>query len=453
MAHTHSKQWIVWTTTSVVAIALVVVCSLRWQAWFGNPPEPAYVAGDSICRVQLTFGRTGAQSRAVAWQCGDTIRPATLHLINKQISDTQYITANSRLFVTAGGRTACYFAECNNLPAGDYIYRVQVGQHTSQWYPFTMNDADDAVTFVYMGDVQDADGGKLHTCLADINQQFAPDFWLFGGDVIERPHDGYWQAYYDMVADFGTSTPLLAVPGNHEYIKGINKRLDERFVWAFPYFLDADTRFAGVAQYTFSVGNAAFYLLDSNNDVWTLPSARAWLQRTMTADTARWHIATLHHPVYSLRGRLTNFWVRQAFASLFNDKCDLVLAGHEHAYARRTTDGTTPVYIVSQCSPKDYCINFDAGYERYGVGCRFYQIIHITGDTLELTTYTLDHEPYDHLTLIKTGDSTVVYDAFADAPEYLQVDSTRYRKSAAKRAAYQQRIIQHVVTTRPLKGE
>ena len=431
------------TLIGILLLAATVLCCLRWQAWFGNPPEPPYVAGDSICRVQLTFGRAGAQSRAVSWQCGDTIQPAELHLTNEQQADTQRITAKSRLFITAGGQTAYYFADMGLLPAGDYTYRVQVGLQRSAWQRFTVRPTTDATTtFVYVGDVQDADGCKLHTRFAEINQQFAPDFWLFGGDVIERPHDGYWQAYYDMVADFGTSTPVLTVPGNHEYLKGLDKRLDERFVWTFPYFLDADTRFAGIAQYTFSVGNAAFYLLDSNNDVWTLPGERAWLQRAMATDTAVWHIATLHHPVYSLRGRLTNFWVRQAFASLFNDKCDLVLSGHEHAYARRATNGTTPVYLVSQCSPKDYRINLDADYDRYGIGCRFYQVVHMAGDTLQLSAYTLDHVLYDQLTLLKTDGGTVLHDTFTNAPEYLQVDSTRYRKSADKRAAYQQCILQ-----------
>ena len=100
------------------------------------------------------------------------------------------------------------------------------------------------------------------------------------------------------------------------------------------------------------------------------------------------------------------------------------------------------MYLVSQCSPKDYRINLDAGYDRYGIGCRFYQVVHMAGDTLQLSAYTLDHVLYDQLTLLKTDGGTVLHDTFTNAPEYLQVDSTRYRKNADKRAAYQQRILQ-----------
>lgn len=85
---------------AAILVGLAILCYTRWGAWFGNPIEPPYQPSDSICRVQLTFGRAGAQSRAVSWQCGDHIEAAELLLTAENATDTQDIAAQSRLFET-----------------------------------------------------------------------------------------------------------------------------------------------------------------------------------------------------------------------------------------------------------------------------------------------------------------------------------------------------------------
>ncbi len=433
------KQIVLFSTIFVVVTALFVVCFLRWNAWFGNPVEAPFVANDSICRVQLTFGKSGATSRAVSWQCGDTILPAKLVFTLENSADTQLVEAKSRLFVTTGGKAAYYYATIDSVEVGNYHYQVQVGAQTSPWYSFEAKSLRDSVTFVYVGDVQDVEGHLLREKMHVVDTCFMPDFWLFGGDLIHRPHERFWAEYFPMVADFCTETPILSVAGNHEYIKGWHRRLEERFVWTFPYFLDENGVFSIQALYAFKVANASLFLLDSNQDVWDFPRERAWLKEQLAlAESSDWRIATLHHPPYSVRGKLTNFWVRQTFASLFNEQVDLVLSGHEHAYARRTNAGATPVYMISQCSPKDYRISLKSGYERYAVGQRFFQVVRIVGDTLRVSAYTFDeHALYDELTLIRTDSGVRIEDDFAHRPEFLEADSTRFWKSAEKRLAYQ----------------
>lgn len=45
----------------------------------------------------------------------------------------------------------------------------------------------------------------------------------------------------------------------------------------------------------------------------------------------------LHHPVYSIKGKMNNLPVRWMFDGLFREYgVDLVLQGHEHNYARMT---------------------------------------------------------------------------------------------------------------------
>lgn len=419
-----------------VVAGLTWLCCARWGAWFGNPPEPPYVPSDTICRVQLTFGRRGAQSRAVSWQCGRSVQRASLLLVTENAPDTQVVAASSRLFETAGGRTVCYWTYMDTLAVGDYRYAVRVGTQVSDWRRFAVSDFADGLTFVYVGDVQDTLHGVLHDEFAHLQRTFAPDFWIFGGDVIERPHDCYWNEYFHAVADFCGSVPILAVPGNHEYLKGLDRELEERFLCVFPYFLH-DNQPAFAALFALGLPDLSLFMLDSNNDLWTLPRQRAWLAENLNTHAARWNVAVLHHPVYSVRGRMNNWFVRMAFASYFNRlPFDLVLEGHEHAYARRTTDGSTPVYLISQCSPKDYHISFDSHYERYGLGRRFYQIIHLAGDTLRMSVYALGGGLYDELVLVKTPDGVKIADDFAETPEILELDVSRYRKSADKQETY-----------------
>ncbi len=426
---------------AAVLAGLAALCWTRWGAWFGNPIEPPYRPSDSICRVQLTLGRCGAQSRAVSWQCGDSAMAASLLLVPENSTDTQRIVAESRLFETTGGRTVCYWAYLDSLAVGGYCYAACVGGQTSAWRRFAVADWSHALTFVYVGDVQDTIDGTLHKDFARIQQTFSPDFWLFGGDIIERPHDRYWNEYFRAVSAFCDSVPMLAIPGNHEYLKGIDRQLEERFHCVFPYFLDKEQHAGFAALFALELPSLSLFLLDSNNDLWTLPRQRAWLADHLQAHASRWTIAALHHPVYSLRGRANNLFVRWTFAKIFNAKpFDLVLEGHEHAYARRTTNGSTPVYLVSQCSPKDYHISFDAGYERYGLGQRFFQVVAMAGDTLRLTTRTLDGALYDELLLVKTSAGVQILDEFAQRPEWLEVDASRYRKSAEKQEAYRQEV-------------
>ena len=73
---------------------------------------------------------------------------------------------------------------------------------------------------------------------------------------------------------------------------------------------------------------------------------------------------------------------RWEFASLLNENVDLVLQGHEHAYARMTQwEGgkrIPPIYTVSHCSPKFYRVQFD---DRFDVSVQERRFINISPST------------------------------------------------------------------------
>jgi hypothetical protein len=86
---------------------------------------------------------------------------------------------------------------------------------------------------------------------------------------------------------------------------------------------------------------------------------------------------------------------------------DMVMQGHEHAYARVTAkdDGgqqVTPVYTISHCSPKNYKIDPGDRFDKIDKQGRYYQIVSISGDTLTMRAYeTEGHSLIDSLSIIK----------------------------------------------------
>ena len=75
------RRWIKITIPSVVLAAGVVLCAVRWQAWFGMPAEPVWT-GNTIVYDLLTFARDtvpGFTPGGQGWQ--DELRPEQLDII------------------------------------------------------------------------------------------------------------------------------------------------------------------------------------------------------------------------------------------------------------------------------------------------------------------------------------------------------------------------------------
>jgi len=412
---------------------IVFICSKRWSAWFDNPVEPPYVSENVPCRIQLTFGSDGQFSRNVSWQCGDTLATSQLYLIKSSTADTASVAAEGKILRTQGGVTVSYHAKLTGLTAGEYSYSVSTGGKQSGWYDFTVS-AGDNFKFVYIGDIQDTIGGVAKKAFDLIyrNEKDAA-FWILGGDVVERPQDRYWNEYFTSTDSIRRTIPVIACPGNHEYHKGISGKLEDRFIYNFSYLLDSHTD--GNAVFDMRYGNVAVITLDSNRDTWTLLSQRRWLKYALEkAKDAQWKIVVLHHPVYSVRGKLRHFFIRQLFDPLLRENgVDMVLQGHEHCYARMISKDengalATPIYLISEFSTKDYQINLDKKYSRFGNGMRFFQVFDVASDTLSLKTYTETGELYDQIRIAKTGGKSQVIDLATGIPEHFDPHSPRISK-------------------------
>lgn len=409
-------------------VALAVWVAVRWNVWFGNPPEEPVPPLMTPAHVLLTFGNSDGMSRNVSWQCDTVLRPSHLDLVCHEDSDTTRIDAQGEVFQSRRGKAAYYVARLRQLrPAMHYRYRAVSGDGHSPWFSFTTHPLrPKRFSFMFVGDVQDTIGGIANRLLLDAwGHHPDTEFLVCGGDLIERPANQYWAETFGTLDSIGQSMPILNVTGNHDYFKGVIQRLERRFPLVFSYFLDSKVDDNMV--YTLNYGDAQIFVLDSNREFFYLWTQRQWLKQQLEQSKAKWKILVLHHPLYSIKGG--NNKVQQwMFGDLVRDYgIDLVLQGHEHAYARMTAHddlagAIAPVYTISHCSPKNYRIHFDDRFDKYGISSRYYQTVTVGRDTLFMATYdAYTHALYDSLMIVVSPTKGhLVVDLGKGIPEHME---------------------------------
>ena len=424
----------------LVIAALSIWMEKRWNVWFGNVPEQPYSAPDRPSRIMLTFGDEQEGSRNISWQCDSILHPSRVQTICLADSDTVYTEAAGEIFASRRGRSAYYVARLRHLKAGrEYAYRVVTGTMASPWYHFrTYEPGRSKFSFLYVGDVQDTLYGKANMFLRQaLKRHPQSEFIVCGGDLTERPTDQHWAETYRNTDSVAQAMPLLCVTGNHDYLKGLIRRLERRFSLIFSYFLDSAIDNNQV--YTLTYGNVQFFLLDSNRELPYLLKQRKWLEQQLCQSEAKWKIVILHHPLYSIKGNnnLIQRWVFDGVIRKYG--VDLVLQGHEHAYARMTMHdergrAATPVYTVSHCSPKNYRIEFNKRFDKFGISSRYYQTIELREDTMILAAYEVyGHTLYDSLHIVKpVQGETYIEDLGKDIPEYLEYTPNPHKKKDLK---------------------
>ncbi len=412
--------------TLLLMLAATIWVAARWNVWFYNPDELAVEPLSAPAHVLLTFGDDSELSRNVSWQCDTVLQPSWMELACD--GDTTRIEADGEVFESRNGKAAYYVARLRQLrPDCHYRYCAVTGNKRSPWYGFQTYQAQgDKFSFMFVGDVQDTIGGIANRLLMEAWAHHpGVEFLVCGGDLTERPANQYWAETFRTLDSIGQSLPILNITGNHDYLKGVLQRLERRFPLVFSYFLDS--KVGDNMVYTLKYGNAQLFVLDSNREFFYLWTQRQWLQQQLEQSTAQWKILLLHHPLYSIKGK-NNAVQRWMFDDLVRRYgVDLVLQGHEHAYARmiggtyKNGAPAIPVYTVSHCSPKNYRIHFDEHFDKFGISSRYYQTVTVSGDTLTMATYDAGtHTLYDSLMIhVSPVKAHLVIDLGKDIPENL----------------------------------
>ena len=218
----------------------------------------------------------------------------------------------------------------------------------SEWSQFTT--AENAVApfkFVYLGDPQD---NLKEYCSRVFREAFrkVPDaaFWLFTGDLTSEPEDKQIEDLYYAAGFIFKMTPSIMAPGNHDLAfkmengKIVRKENGKKertnrlpATWRGQFNLP-DNGIAGFEESCYSVDyqGVRFIMINSND---RLQEQAVWMEKLLANNSNKWTVVSFHHPLYSAGRDRDDLETRNAFQPVFDKyNVDLVLTGHDHAYAR-----------------------------------------------------------------------------------------------------------------------
>lgn len=237
------------------------------------------------------------------------------------------------------------------VPETTYYYKVgNAGSGYSAIASFTA-PADPAgnkpFSFVISPDTQ---GTSVSTyantgTLYDYIKANEPDaaFLIHNGDVVEdASYSDHWQYFFDAAQNLLNTLPIMATPGNHD-----STSYDSNFVQYKARFDYSSLRkpsglspAADGTVYSFEYGDALFVSL--NSFAFSADDNIQW--QFLADETARtsktWKIVNIHVSPYDPGA--SHYQIDNVTGKKFTDAgIDLVLSGHEHAYARSTLKTTS----------------------------------------------------------------------------------------------------------------
>ena len=327
----------------------IVLCVVRWKVWFGNPEEPI-------------------------WE-GDTIA-YTFHTFSEETLD------------------------------GFIKYE---GEHSVVWQDLHVPDT---LSFLLLGDVHNGIDSLHWDAIARRHPNL--DFYAQLGDFIER---GYFYYEQQLVSELeGTpfeQLPIVCTPGNHEYRKGIVRRLPELWYTVFPQPQNGPERFKGTTYYV-DFPDLRFIVIDTNGlqrlSDYTI--VNTWVRKTLQEAGDRFTVVMMHHPVFSASIGRQNPLINLTFKRVLKD-ADIVFAGHDHNYARRLP------FIVTNSAQKFYLNKVSDKDTRICSGKQLYTVVNLVRntsssgtssavtDTLSVETRLMETgEMYDLVKVVHQPDTT-----------------------------------------------
>lgn len=370
-------------------------------------------------RIVLNWSGDPATSVSVTWRTDTSITAAEGQIAEADASPNFVTWARGEKARTEKWKHNGKAAHFHSVTFSDlkpdtlYAYRVGSGEIWSSWYQFRTASAEpDDFTFIYFGDAQNnllaLWSRAIRTAVLDAPHA---DFIIHAGDLIDHANnDSEWQEWFEAGSWIHAKIPSIPTPGNHEYEKmsdGDQRSLST--LWR-PQFTLPEHGPEGLTETTYFIDYQGARII-SLNSCERQQEQVAWLERTLQDNPNKWTIVTFHHPIYSASEGRDNADQREAWKPLFDKYAvDLVLQGHDHTYARGNnlgsgvtvrdaTKGT--VYVVSVSGPKQYDLRPDRWMTRGAENSQLYQVITVSGDTLNYRAMTAVGELYDAFDLVK----------------------------------------------------
>jgi hypothetical protein len=444
-----------------VALAgLMVVATSQAHEGHDEAPTKRFTSREQYApkpipdRVVLTWSGDPRTSADVTWRTSVGRGPAVIeyaradslrgNLAAGLVPDARRVAGGTEAFESDLGKASVHTAAMTGLePATMYVYRVGDDEYWSEWHQFrTAADSDEEFTFVYFGDAQNAVRSLWSRVIREANQH-APRaaFLLHAGDLINNSDsDGEWGEWFEAGGWLNGMIPSVATPGNHEYDDRLSRHWRPQF--SFP-----TNGPEGLEETVYWLDYQGMRIISLNSNERIAEQAE-WLEKVLS-DPARpkWTAVTFHHPIFSAAKERDNPLIRAAWRPILERHgVDLVLQGHDHAYARsglggpsnvpaaadpnavvKTTgnvaDGvrrksSNTVYVVSVSGPKMYELQEKWDVPRVASGVQLFQVIRVSRESIRYEARLATGALYDAFTLTKdaAGVSTLTEEAPA-SPE------------------------------------
>ncbi|WP_143757698.1 S-layer homology domain-containing protein [Paenibacillus sp. FSL H7-0326] len=320
--------------------------------------------------------------------------------------DVIRLSGDSHLFNTPDtGTIRVHKANADVLKPGTaYIYRVGDGtEHYSEQGSFTTApETGDYSKFLVFGDSQAADlaGFELwgRTMNAAIAEHPDAEFMVHVGDMVDNGFkEQQWNWWFSEVQEELMNLTAVTLVGNHE-VEGTKE--NGYFLAHFNHPQNGTENQKGT-NYSFDYKNMHISVLNSEYDI---EEQKAWLEADLENTDKQWKLVFFHRGPYASIYDTEN--VRTVWTPVFDKyNVDLVMNGHDHIYLR-----TYPLYnheIVGEREGTTYIIPGSTGPKFYERTERYFQdvvedediqmysSVEVDGDTLTVTTKTVDGELVD----------------------------------------------------------
>lgn len=411
-------------------------------------------------RVVVTIKNAPQNSFAVTWRTNDSVATTVAEIVEAtddarfdlgarqlpaktEALDPTGFEAREQWVVVEGneGLPPVHFhsVEFSGLKSDTtYAYRVRGAEDAwSEWYQTRTAAEDGPVTFVYVGDAQNAVRSHWSRLIRAAFQE-APkaDFILHAGDLVNKAsRDLEWAEWFEATGFIHGMIPAIPVAGNHEYQKLNMGRGDQdrllSIMWRPQFTLPEDPRLPedlqeAAYQIRYSDDIHLFVISTQNQQI---AEQAEWLDARLAESEARWKILSMHHPVFSSGDDRDSPERREVLLPVIEThEVDLVLQGHDHTYARGAIGQTperlgfrdaggdvTTMFVNSVSGPKQYAFKDNGwdGYSDTGVelarkaeNTQFFQVITIDGDRLDYRALTALGELYDDFSMTKSADGS-----------------------------------------------
>ena len=381
-------------------------------------------------RIIMTVTQDPSTMVTLNWRTADIIQPcfaeyAIADAHPEFVANVTRVNATSRPFRIQEIRALNSRVTISGLsPDTLYTYRVGSEKAWSEWFEFRTaksNATPAKLSFIYLGDAQ---VGIKPLWSRVIRKAYAamPDAQLIihAGDLVNRANEDHeWADWFAAGSYIHAGIPALMTPGNHEYTHEDGKPhlslyWNEQF--ALPVNGPDDALLKGSTYYTDIQGVRIISL--NTQMIEEAPSDDCvnkqvtWLHQVLQQNKQQWTCVVMHHPIYSTKKGRDNKRSRDYLKPVFEKYgVDLVLQGHDHAYARgmskiALTDGTAGMhsgttYVVSVSGSKMYETGPMDWADVIESHVQVYQTIEIDNNTLSFKAYLATGKLLDAFDLVK----------------------------------------------------